>query len=241
MPNDDRTRLLPLEGAWNMRDLGGYAAADGRRVVRGAVYRSGDLDALTGADLAVLAERDLRSVVDFRDDEERRRAPDKLPSTVTDVFRLPIQPGALLDLRTLGRDADAGQMMCLMYRALVREARPEYRELFRILMDGEKVPLLFHCSAGKDRTGLAAALFLTALGVDRAVISRDYTLSADYLKEKYRKYVEAAPWQEPLFSVRPEFLTAAFDEMDENFGGAQGYLKNELRVDTGRLRALYTK
>ncbi|MDL2271868.1 tyrosine-protein phosphatase [Desulfovibrio sp. OttesenSCG-928-I05] len=235
---DDSSRLLALAGAYNVRDMGGYALGGGRHFARGKVFRSGDLDALTQDDLTALATRGLRTVVDFREDAERLRSPDKLPSTVTDVYALPIQPGALSALRELPADADQVFMMQVLYRALVREAVGEYREFFRILMQDSSSPLLFHCSAGKDRTGLGAALLLTALGADRELVYHDYLLSAEYLKEKYRQYLED-PAQANLFTVRREYLDAAFAEMEENYGGVENYLTRELGADPDRLVQLF--
>lgn len=238
--DNDSARLLPLEGAYNVRDMGGYALGGGRRFIWGKVFRSGDLDALTPDDLAILAARGLRTVVDFRDDAERLNAPDKLPPTVKDVYALPIQPGALSALRSLPADADQVVMMQVLYRALVREATDEYREFFRVLAHDASAPVLFHCSAGKDRTGLGAALLLVALGADREVIYHDYLLSAEYLKEKYRPYLED-PAQANLFTVRREYLEAAFAEMDEHYGGAENYIVRELGADPDRLREIFAE
>lgn len=236
---DDGSRLLRLEGAYNVRDMGGYSLGKGRRFVRGKIFRAGDLDALTENDLAELANMGLRTVVDFRADRERERCPDKLPHSVRNAYAVPIQPGALSSLQNLPPDADPVSMMRALYRALVREAREEYREFFRILSGDASAPLLFHCSAGKDRTGLGAALLLTALGAERDLVYHDYLLSAEYLKEKYGSFL-ADPAQADLFTVRPEYLEAAFEAMDEEYGGVDGFL-DRLDVDRDRLAALYTE
>lgn len=231
-------RLLSVEGAYNVRDLGGYAAADGKKVRWGMVYRAGDLHNLTDSGLRALESRDIVSIVDFRTEREKTHQPHRFPATVKNYYELPADPGNMMTLTTITEENGA-QMMMDLNRALVNNMQEVYREFFAILQNPENVPLLFNCSAGKDRTGFAAALFLSSLGVARAAIYRDYLLSADYVREKYRAYVEESPALEPVMTVRREYLAAAFEEIDRKYGGVDSYLTVQLGVDLKKMRAIY--
>jgi Protein tyrosine/serine phosphatase len=109
------------------------------------------------------------------------------------------------------------------------------------LMSEENTPLLFHCSAGKDRAGFGAALFLASLGVDRKIIIDDYLLTNKYLKDKYSDIVAQMPVLKPLFEVRKEYILAAFEVIDNEYGGIDSYLTNQLGVNLKRMRELYTE
>lgn len=231
-----------IDGAPNLRDLGGYAAADGRRIRRRIVFRSDDLSELSRADLIFLASLDIRTVVDFRDRREVELCPDRLPRTVVNLVNIPIEAGSLMNAHLRGgytRDNLMG-MMVSVYRALVDDCRQAYRDFFAILSQPGNTPLLFHCTAGKDRTGVAAALFLLALGVDRKTVLDDYMLSRECLAAKYIAGEDYDPVLEPLYSVFPEFIQAALDVMDNRHGGPLRYLTDVLGVDIGLLRDLYT-
>lgn len=125
-------------------------------------------------------------------------------------------------------------------RRLVKEAGGIYREFFSLLARCENLPLLFHCTAGKDRTGFAAAMFLSALGVSRDDIFRDYLLSSAGALEKFSALVKTAPQFTSVVTVRREYLEAAFGEIDANFGSVEKYLTKELGVDLDRIRAIFT-
>jgi protein-tyrosine phosphatase len=246
--NDDEDmtpRLLPLRGLYNVRDLGGYpldsVRAGRSRVKRGLLYRGGDLCPLSPEDRAVLEQRDIRTVVDFRDGGEKETAPDGAIGTARYLYELPIEAGNTLDFTGVRTGTNGTALMEELYRLIVDEARPQYRELFGILSEPRHTPLLFHCAAGKDRTGIGAALILSALGVNREIIYDDYLLSAVCLKDKYASWIAAAPHSEPLMSVRRSYLDAAFDAIDGDFGGVDAYVRDELGVDTELLRALYTE
>lgn len=234
---EDRT--INLENAYNVRDLGGYDAGDGRKVRWHALYRSGDLHSLSENDVETLRQRGIKTVVDFRTDRERELEPHRLPETVEQVITLPITPGNVIEYDNMTAD-DAVEAMRTIYRYIVNEGQPEYTILFQTLADPANTPLLFNCSAGKDRTGIAAALVLSALGVDRETVFEDYLLSEACLKGKYQSQIDLDPEGEPFYTVRREFLEAAFDEIDTRYGGMESYLQKQLKVDTALLRSLYT-
>jgi protein-tyrosine phosphatase len=236
-----QNRLLAAKGMYNVRDTGGYPAAGGRQVCRGIFYRAGELYKLSGEGKALLESRKIKTIVDFRGKEEAERAPDDGLSTVLSTLKLSIEPGNMGDLSSIGTDVSAEEVMRELYSLLVTGARPQYREFFRILGEPENTPLLFHCSAGKDRTGLAAALLLSALGVDRETIYADYMLSAEYLKEKIAQWCVSSPRLEPAFTVYRDYMETAFDRIESTYGGIDPYLRKELGADPELLRRLYTE
>lgn len=161
----DLPHCLVLSGASNLRDLGGWPVADGRRVRAGSVWRSAALHGLTPEDLGLLAATGLRTVCDLRGAQEAARAPSRLPAGAL-AHPLPIEPfvgASLKDMLERGMATGEGATGLLRqaYLAYVTEHLEAYRRLFALLLEEERRPLLFHCSAGKDRTGVAAALILT--------------------------------------------------------------------------------
>lgn len=236
----ETSRALPIEGAYNVRDLGGYPAADNKTVKWRKVIRSGDLNLLTEEDLAYFESIPLRTYVDFRDSAEIASAPDKKPASLINDYLLPIETGSIISFQSITAES-ADTALIEGNRLFVRENQDVYREFFRILMEEENAPLLFHCSAGKDRTGFGAALFLASLGVDRGTIVEDYLLSNEYLKDKYAAMIAQMPVIKPLLEVRKEYILAAFEVIDKEYGGVENYLANQLGVDLKRMRELYTE
>lgn len=232
--------LLPIKGAYNMRDLGGYQTNNGKHVKYKTIIRSGDLNELTTDDLRYLSEIPLITDIDFRSEQEKEAAPDKHPDSIKEYIWLPINAGDMNDLK-IKEIKSISQMMEDAYKTIIDRFRNEYKEFFQILMAGNKTPLLFHCSAGKDRTGIAAALILSALGVSKETILEDYMLSAQYLKGKYDYLIRIQPSLEPLTTVRPEYLQAALQLIDEEFGGMDSFLTKTLGVDIERMKELYTE
>ncbi|GHV58300.1 protein-tyrosine-phosphatase [Spirochaetia bacterium] len=238
---DGNPRLLPMDSLFNVRDLGGYAADAGHQVKWGLLFRAGDLYQPSDEDRALLEKKGIRTIVDFRGAGEVERAPDCELVTMKKTWPLSIEAGNMMDLSRVGKEVSGETLMEELYRVLPDKARPRYREFFKILSQKENVPLLFHCTAGKDRTGLAAALILSAIGVDRETIYQDYLLSGACLKDKYRAWLKQEPHLEPVMSVRRSYLEAAFTRIETDFGGMERYLGTELGVNCGLLRELYTE
>ncbi len=240
MNHESIDTLIPAEGMYNLRDLGGFAAAGGKKVRQGAVYRSDDLSALTASGLKTLADRNIRTVIDFRGDEEVRHAPNRLPATVTNEIRLAIEPGNMMHLSEFPAAFGPAEM-CELYRNLARKTPVFYAGFFRLLSTPGNAPLLFHCSAGKDRTGAAAALLLSALGVSQEDIFADYLRSAEPARKKYRAYIARNSAFEAAFTVASSYLEAFFETIDRDFGGVTEFLTRNLGADLGQLRSLYTE
>ncbi|MBD3759777.1 tyrosine-protein phosphatase [Rhizorhabdus sp.] len=248
----DMSPLLPLEGGFNLRDMGGYATADGRRVRRGLLFRSGLMSMLTEADEARLAALGIATVCDLRRPVERRRDPTRWcePAGVLYWARdHDASSGVLGELLSGALPTADGvrAAMISVYREILIDHAPSYRFLFDRLAGGH-VPLLFNCSAGKDRTGVGAALILSALGVPRETIYEDYLLTnrfADFSRivgrvdpDRYRNI--DADVLAPLLAADADYLDTAFDSLDRDHGGIDAYLAS-IGVDDAvkvRLREL---
>jgi protein-tyrosine phosphatase len=243
----DPARKLPVEGAANLRDLGGYRTRDGRAVRWGVLYRSDALADLTDDDVSYLERLGLRRVVDFRSQGERARDPDRLPAGVAAVLQ-PIageglDPEALQD-QLLSGAADAEQAAAWLMegnRAFVTEFDDVYARFLHDLARPDSLPTLFHCTAGKDRAGYAAALVLLALDVPREQVMRDYLLTNESTREKtesllrlirvvslFRTHPDDV---RPLFEARESYLGAAFDTIDAEYGSTDAYLREALGAD----------
>ncbi|MGW2374351.1 MULTISPECIES: tyrosine-protein phosphatase [Kitasatospora] len=257
-------RSLGLRGAVNARDLGGYRTAGGRLVRGGVVLRSDGLNHVTAEDLDPLGALGLRAVVDLRSSDEIREAgPDRLPDGVA-THHLPLLAtdfdihltlrSALADRsprkqRTLLGDGRAAAMMTGLYRWFVTDpvARERFAALLRLLADPDGVPLLFHCSAGKDRTGWAAALVLTALGVDRETVLADYLLtnerSAPVVERVLGDFGSRGLMREPelllpVFRADRGYLDAAFAEVEAGWSGFDAFWREGLGLDEDVLAGL---
>lgn len=234
-------RHLPMEGGFNFRDLGGYRGAEGRYVKWGKFIRADELGRLTDADLAYLASVPVVTVVDFRAQSEVERMPDRYPQTVVGKYHLEVNPGNVIGMEDeIGSAEAAAETMRTMYRAMINDPNvvAQYRRFFELLQGGE-VPVAYHCSAGKDRTGMASALILFALGVDEGKIMEDYLLSNKYLGSKYESYIAAHPEIEPLMIVDRSFLEAGIEEMVKLYGSPEGFLREALGVDIDGFRSQY--
>ncbi len=250
----DDERRLPFENAPNFRDFGGYSTADGRQVVRGRLFRSGQLADLNAHDLALFERLRIRVVCDFRRAEEVSRQPSRLPSALVPVS-LPITPGSLVsgiergsrdnpDSETL-RPQDMADIMCAINGELALEQAEAYRAMFGQLSALEDGGILIHCAAGKDRTGFGAAIILIALGVERDTVMHDYMLTARYttmareanfVKRKYRDYFDdRIPLASvmPMLEAREAYLNAAFDAIASRYHSMESYLTQCLGVDAG--------
>lgn len=233
-----------MQGGYNFRDLGGFKTKEGKSVQWGKVFRSDDLSNMTDQDLEYLSNIPLLTVVDFRSEEEIDKAPDRLPSSLKNYYKFCINPGnlkkAVENLHNMTSDKIDDAMMelnCLLVSD--KDSIQKYTQFFALLQSTNNIPLLFHCSAGKDRTGMAAALFLYALGVEEKEIWDDYLSSNVYLGDKYRKYVQKYPNLKSLFEVKASYLKAGIDKVKKDFGSVQNYLIQVLKVDVDKLKSLY--
>ena len=231
---------LPMAGGYNFRDLGGIPGADGKRVVWGTFIRADGLNTLTDDDLAYLASMPVKTLVDFRSDMEAYRSPDRVPTSVKTLVHLPVTPGHLLSDsgRRFGDYESAKAFMLDMYRdlALNDDTVKTYRRFFAQVQNASCLPILFHCTAGKDRTGIAAALILFALGVERELVLENYEESTLFLDKKYAPAIEKRPELKDLFSAERIYLEEALALIESKHGSVLAYLENVLNVDIATIR-----
>ena len=250
------TRKLPFTGAHNFRDLGGYKTSDGKTVKWGKVYRSDNLHSLTDEDLKYMERLNLKSVVDFRSDEERNEEPDRLTPDMTPIL-LPIkfEPEGVTE--TLMRDLtfgdlDSSNLLRDFNVILVKEFTEEYRDFFRHIVDNGGEPFVLHCTAGKDRAGFGSAMILTVLGVPREKIIEDYLLTNTYVSD----HVESKLLETELKTffradsdnlrkinlVEERYIKAAFDTIDSHWGGMDQYISEGLNLteeDISKIKDYY--
>ena len=251
---------LNIPSAPNLRDLGGYTTRDGAVVVRGLAYRSSQLNPIGPGDLERIAQLGLKSDYDLRTTDERQARPDQLPPGVNDVWLNVMADSKSSDAAQLGRllqnpkeantalgDGKAEAMFAKGYREFVSlpSAKQGYRQLFLSLGDQNKVPGLFHCTGGKDRTGWAAAALLTLLGVPKDKVMEDYLRSNEYVLPAYKgtidSFVAAGGDRKILLAalgVKAEYLEAAFDEMYRRYGTIESYFSDGLGIDAAGQQAL---
>lgn len=246
-------RLLPLQGASNYRDLGGYQTADGRTVKWGKLFRSDELYTLTEADQKYLQNSGLKLIIDYRTDKERVKKLDPAMPGV-DNIRLTIDQDIDLkaiysgDLSSLGKP---GESLIRLNKKLVNTT-VEYTKLFELALDAQNLPFVQHCTAGKDRTGFGSALLLLALGVPEQVVMEDYLLSNTYRQEynekalqQFKPLLKDANSQEifqALLDVREEYLQTAFHEIKQQYGSYDNYLEQALGLtdeERKKLQDLY--
>jgi protein-tyrosine phosphatase len=240
MGNMKHRRVLSTDTLYNVRDLGGYKTVDGRYIKWDMLFRAGDLHNPSKKDIAVLENKQIKTIVDFRGVNEKNRDPDTPLATVSAVYDLAIEPGNIMDLAQTPADGNWEPHVEELYRLLVRGAHEQYRHFFHLISQPENTPLLFHCSAGKDRTGFAAALLLSALGVERKTVYGDYMLTAACLKDKYLALIRAKPHLTALMTVKRRYLDTAFAVLDTEYGGIDRYITHTLGIQTDLLQKLYT-
>lgn len=248
-------RLIPLQGGRNFRDLGGYRTTDGHTVKWGMLFRSGTMHDLTAQDYATLNRIGIRTVCDFRSREERRVEPTNWQGAAPVMFaddydaqQMGLMPSG--DMRSWTAE-QARQVMAATYPKMLTTFASQYKRMFGELLAGH-APLAFHCSAGKDRTGVASALILTALGVPRETIIQDYLLTNQYLAPAMARTANS-PAAQPWMSLPPavlqafmkadrSYIEAALAALDAHAGGARGYFHDEMGLsdaDIAKLRQLY--
>ncbi|MBD0419079.1 tyrosine-protein phosphatase [Streptomyces sp. TRM S81-3] len=243
-----------LTGVRNFRDVGGLPTVDGRRVRHGVLFRSGHLAHATEDDAAFLSSLGLHTIFDFRNAADQKlEGPDVALPGVRNVnlplsdpadgaeFWKMVRDGDLDQLREILADGKGATRMIDSYRMIVKERTAEHSQVLHALAE-DSVPALMHCAAGKDRAGLSIAVTLLALGVERDAILDDYLKSnAKHRRYKVRRSSTSASAYSPevmellspLFDARAEYLAAAFETVEETWGGVDAYLEQGLRLTPG--------
>ncbi|MER6995489.1 tyrosine-protein phosphatase [Streptomyces sp. NPDC000410] len=240
-----------LSGVRNFRDVGGLPTVDGLRVQYGRLFRSGHLAHATDADAAFLSSLGLHTIFDFRNSADQKldgldvelpgvrnvNIPLTDPADGAEFWKM-VRDGDLDQLRSILGDGKAANRMIESYRVIIKERTAEHSRVLHALAE-DSVPALMHCAAGKDRAGLSIAVSLLAVGVERDAIEADYLKSNDPHRRYKVRRGENAPagmspevmeLLSPLFDARAEYLAAAFDTIDETWGGTERYLSDGLGI-----------
>jgi protein-tyrosine phosphatase len=228
-------RLVPLTTAHNLRDLGGYPTTDGRTVTWGRLYRSDQLHDLAGRDLDLVRSLGLRTVLDLRTHGELAEGRFRTDGTTTAFHHLPVQAQTWHEeeVDALAELADrAVPYLVARYVDLLEEAGPVLAAAVDLMAQPGTSPLLFHCAAGKDRTGVLAAVVLSVLGVADDEIVADYVLSADAMARRLAQLQSTDPAAAAVLASQPagwlaapaEVMDTVLRHLDELHGGPGGYL-----------------
>ena len=247
---DSAKRHVPLKGAANFRDLGGYTTSDGRHVKWGEIYRSADMSKLTDSDLTVLKSRNISFDVDLRGHQEQAQAPDKI-NPGTDYILCPAgsdnMDWAKSIARLKGNQADS---LMISYYSNTQFLADRYKPFFDKLLNlPQGQSLVFHCTAGKDRTGIGSALFLYSLGVPYETIMEDYLASNYYrravnaqLTNQMVKFMHLDPEvAKSMAGVKKEYLDATLKALIKQYGSIDNYLKTQIGLDDKKIAQLKAK
>ena len=248
-------RVVPMQGASNFRDFGGYFTSSGAQVRWGKLFRSGQLSQLEHSDLTLVEGLGIGRICDFRREEEAERQPSRLPASVV-VDEIPISPGSSVDfmeaIATHREDFDEpkiDQFMREINEDLAINHSERYAAMFAALLESEQ-GVMIHCSAGKDRTGLGAALILGALGVSIEIILQDYLLTNECVDIDR----EVARWSKSwdgfdgnnlnldslaiILGVKQSYLEAALACIEGEYGSIGGYVERRIGLGGAELEQL---
>lgn len=243
------TRNVNIPGVQNFRDLGGYkSSATGENVRWGMLYRSAQIDSISRFARKKLHKVGIRTIVDLRSEEERNSSPQLMDSR----FNIVHIPMAIGNMEHVLQGIQEGKIKSdtiyriveKMNRQLVASYQKEFKQLFDVLLDRSNYPVVIHCTSGKGRTGVVSALILAALGVNEDIIMEDYRLSNDYFnipKASHYAYKLPINSQEAItivFSAREDFLNAAKDQIESQYGDVKTYLKKGIGLSEEDIQQL---
>ncbi len=243
----DVDRVVELESVHNFRDLGGYPTADGRRTRWGRIFRADGLQRLTETDVDILRPLGLRTVIDLRTVREL----DERGSFPIDLHPVEFHHLPVIDVTwdRSERDADESldpvDFLTTQYRALLAEGETRLADAFRLLAAPGALPAVFHCAAGKDRTGLLAALLLASLGVPDELVAEDYGLSRAAMERTLAWAGRQGPellalWEQVPsihLAAEPEAMLHVLAELRQRHGSVRAYV-GSIGVDEAVLARL---
>lgn len=240
--SEDHRKIL-LDGTSNTRELGGYKTEDGRSLKWGVLYRSDKLSELTDADQEYLLQLGIKRVIDFRSSEEKQNEPDQLPSTLK-YIEMPIEADGAIRPKVEAilkgdLNEDVGAILVETNKEFISDFSGVYKGFIESLIENQE-PTLFHCTAGKDRAGFAAALVLLAVGVPEKIVIEDYMKTNKYTEETIQDYINKinlyslgsvdAEILRPLLGVEERFIRAALDEIKQKYGSVENFIRDELKI-----------
>lgn len=246
----EANRAVAVKGAVNFRDVGGYETKQGTHVKWGKVYRSAEISKLTDSDLLVLNAKHIDHIVDFRGDDEVSKAKDRLPAGAK-YIQLAAGSEALGSFMAQLPALQSGDSLMISFYSKTSHLKAKYKPFFEDLLTlPDSSALLFHCTAGKDRTGIGAALLLHALGVSDDDIMNDYLLTNEYRKTENEKMVAMMTKMgikeqvaKDLSGVKSQYLAAAYNAITDKYGSVDLFLSKEIGLssnDMALLRKKYT-
>ena len=240
--SEDHRKIL-FDGTSNTRELGGYKTEDGRSLKWGVLYRSDKLSELTDADQEYLLQLGIKRVIDFRSSEEKQNEPDQLPSTLK-YIEMPIEADGAIRPKVEAilkgdLNEDVGAILVETNKEFISDFSGVYKGFIESLIENQE-PTLFHCTAGKDRAGFAAALVLLAVGVPEKIVIEDYMKTNKYTEETIQDYINKinlyslgsvdAEILRPLLGVEERFIRAALDEIKQKYGNVETFIRDELEI-----------
>jgi protein-tyrosine phosphatase len=240
-------RLVPFEQIRNFRDLGGYETASGQTARWGKIYRSAELSRATKADVAHLSSLGIKVIVDLRARAAATDNPDRLPDSGVRLVPLTMDDEEAARWAAdvlLGRASDAEaarDRLKQTYVSGIGTFRAETAGILRTMSDPDNLPAVFHCQAGKDRTGRIAALLLTLLGVPYATVLEDYLLTNRYRAALIERRVANHPYPDAvraLVTAREEYLIAFFSAIQSQYGSVERYALVGLGIAKSTLKRL---
>lgn len=251
------TRRVAIDGSNNFRDIGGYATEDGHHVRWGVIYRSAAMNQITPAGFAQIKALGIKTNFDFRSTDERAVAPVTWPAdmgmTVHAVdYKMDMSAFMTVFARGNVTADQAKGVMVTLYKDLPFTFAPQYKDMLRAIINGQ-TPLVYNCSAGKDRTGVATAILLTLAGASRQTVSDDYLLSNTYYvpqkpqpgqpTDRSMAFFMTLPAdvQKAIMGVDASYLDSAFSAIEHREGGWQRYVHQDLGLTDGDIAILKTR
>ena len=247
-------RLLPMDGSHNTRELGGYKTTDGKTIKWGKLFRSDKLSDISSADQEYLQNLGIKKIVDFRSEQEKAEDPNIIPTGIKYV-EMPISvDGAMrskIEAVLKGEtDRRVESFLIDANREFVTDYTDVYENFLRGLID-EDVPTLFHCTAGKDRAGFAAAITLIALGVSKADVINDYMKTNTFTKGRIEEilgqielmslYQADVEILRPLLGVEQIYIETAFKTAEEKYGSLENFIRVGLNISDADIKKLRNK
>lgn len=238
--------IIPLDTAENVRDMGGYKTQSGQIIRFKKLIRAAEISQLSRQDIGSLYKYGVRTIVDFRSHNEREQHPDSTHADIINhffpVFDAAASPEALILKLQTGKHVD--DIMTEMYRAFVtcETAHKSYRAFIDLLLNNDKPnqSILFHCTAGKDRTGFAAALFLLLMDVDINTILADYLRTNECLiinLDKIKRHLNNINLPKNMlddlpsfFTAKEQYLNASFEQMKTSYDSIDNFMSHALNV-----------
>lgn len=246
-------REIFLKGTFNFRDLGGYKTKEGRTVKKGMLFRSGNLSRLTEKDIVIVNQLGIRKICDLRGVDEIEKFPDPVidgaawhHTPILSEDKMMGQVGTHSSFADELRKTKPGELLLNLNKNMV-SFKTAFQNVFKVLLTEPHTPMLFHCMAGKDRTGAVAALILSVLGVSREDIHNDYLYTNETLEQMNANFEEIGYNDLPnidqdvidsIMEARIEYIEAFLNELEMQYGSAEVYCKEVLGLSTDDIDVL---